>query len=949
MTPDEFISKWQGATLTERAAAHSHFIDLCRLLGEPTPTDADPKGEWYCFERGATKTSGGEGWADVWKRGHFGWEYKGKRKDLTAAFVQLQQYALALENPPLLVVSDMETFIIRTNWTNAVSETYTLKLEDLRDPKARALLKNVLSNPEQLRGGKSRKALTEEAAAEFAELAGRLRERGHDPQEVAHFINRLVFCHFADDVGLLPAGLFDKLLNVSRKTPARFPEFASRLFRAMKDPGGEMDLEPIEWFNGGLFDNDAALPLTFKDLDLLQSVARLDWAEIDPSIFGTLFERGLDPDKRSQLGAHYTDREKIELIIQPVIVRPLLAEWEAVKAKIATARAKEDAATARAAKTRAHAEATALYRTFLERLRNFRILDPACGSGNFLYLALLALKNLEYQAGLEAEALGLQREFPQVGPEVVRGIEINPYAAELARISVWIGAIQWARRNAMPAPTNPILKPLYTIECRDAVLAPDDSAAEWPAADVVIGNPPFLGGNAMIGTLGEEYVGKLRKAYDGRVPGSADLVCYWFEKAREALAAGKAARCGLVATQAIRTGASRAVLDGFAREGVIFDAWANEPWTVDGADVRVSLVCVAKQHDGALRLNGAAVANIHPDLSSGATDITAARQQPENAGMCLQGFIAAGPFDVPGRTAREWLLAPTNPNGRPNADVLRPWINARDVMQRPSDTWTIDFNTMSELDAAMYVAPFAHVVVNVKPLRDAVRRKNHRDSWWVFGETRPGMRARIGALARVICTPKVSRHRVFVWLSTNVGISQQFYVVTRDDDTTFGILHSRFHEAWTLARASRMASENPSYTPTATFNTFPFPAGMTPNLPAAAYATNPKAQAIAAAAKKLAEARDRWLYPPELVQRVPEVVPGYPDRIMPKDAAAAALLAKRTLTALYNTRGKPEGVWLDNLHAALDAAVGAAYGWPATITEADALAALLALNLARTA
>ncbi len=950
MTPDEFIAKWKGSTLSESQAAQSHFNDLCAFLDEPTPAAADPKGEWFCFERGATKTTGGEGWADVWKRGHFGWEYKGKRKDLTAAFVQLQQYALALENPPLLVVSDMETFIIRTNWTNAVSETFTLTLDDLRDPKRRGLLKAVLSDPERLRSANTRQALTEQAAGKFAELAARLRTRGHAPDVVAHFVNRLVFCLFADDVGLLPPGLFDRLLNASRKAPARFPEYAARLFRAMKDPGGEVDFTPIEWFNGGLFDDDAALPLTFTDLDDLQTAARLDWAEIDPSIFGTLFERGLDPDKRSQLGAHYTDRDKIELIIQPVVVRPLLREWEAAKAKIVAAKAKEAAATTKAVKNRAHADATQLYRGFLDRLRAYRVLDPACGSGNFLYLALIALKNIEHQAGLEAEALGLQREFPQVGPEVVLGIELNPYAAELARISVWIGAIQWAQRNAMPPPSNPILKPLHNIACRDSVLAPDGSVADWPAADSIIGNPPFLGGNAMIGSLGESYVAKLRHAYAGRVPGSADLVCYWFDKAREAVATAKASRCGLVATQAIRTGASRSVLDGFAREGVIFDAWTNEPWTVEGADVRVSLVCFAKQHDDVLRLNGVPVPNIHPDLSSGITDITAAREQPENSGACLQGFIAAGPFDVSGETARDWLRAPANPNGRRNADVLRPWIGARDVMQRPSDTWIIDFNTISEAGAAMYVAPFKHVVINVKPLRDAVRRKNHREGWWLFGENRPGLRMKIGGMSRVICTPKVSRHRVFVWLPTIVSISQQFYIITRDDDTAFGILHSRFHEAWTLARASwHGVGNDPSYTPTATFNTFPFPAGMTPNLPASRYAAEPKAQAIADAARKLTEMRDRWLYPPELVQRVSEVVPGYPDRITPKDAAAAEELAKRTMTALYNTRGKPAGVWLDNLHAALDAAVAAAYGWPKTITNNEAIARLMELNHARAA
>ena len=183
MTPDEFVRKWKNVELNERAAAQSHFIDLCRMLDEPAPTDVDPKGDWYAFERGATKTTGGEGWADVWKREHFGWEYKGKRKDLRAAFAQLQQYALALENPPLLVVCDMDRFEIHTNWTNSVSSVHDFSLDDLRDANIRQKLKWVFSDPEQLKPGKTRQALTEQAAAEFAKLAQRLRDRDH-PAEV---------------------------------------------------------------------------------------------------------------------------------------------------------------------------------------------------------------------------------------------------------------------------------------------------------------------------------------------------------------------------------------------------------------------------------------------------------------------------------------------------------------------------------------------------------------------------------------------------------------------------------------------------------------------------------------------------------------------------------------------------------------------------------------------
>ena len=322
--------------------------------------------------------------------------------------------------------------------------------------------------------------MTERAAATFAELAQGLRDRGHDPQTVAHFVNRLVFCMFAEDVGLLPGNMFTRMLERTRGDPARFADYASRLFGAMAT-GGDVGFEPVAWFNGGLFDNDAALPLDLEGIETALKAAALDWSEIDPSILGTLFERGLDPDKRSQLGAHYTDRDKIMRIVDPVIVRPLLAEWETAHAGIATTVERADAAGSPAAQTRLRRQADQALRAFLERLRRFTVLDPACGSGNFLYLALHALKDIEHRVQLEAETLGLARGFPAVGPANVKGIEVNAYAAELARVSVWIGEIQWMRHNGFSNSTNPILDPLDTIECRDAILAPDGRAPDWPA------------------------------------------------------------------------------------------------------------------------------------------------------------------------------------------------------------------------------------------------------------------------------------------------------------------------------------------------------------------------------------------------------------------------------------------------------------------------------------
>jgi type II restriction/modification system DNA methylase subunit YeeA len=983
MTPESFIKTWQANTRNEAAGSKPHFLDLCALLDVPPP-HSDPTGTTYAFEKGVKKAAGGGGWADVWKRGCFGWEYKARGGDLEKAHDQLLRYAGALENPPLLITSDMDRIIVRTNWTNAVSERREFSLEDLRHPQVRALLKACWTDPDRWRPAVTRQALTEKAAGDFAELARRLRERGHAPQIVAHFVNRLVFCLFADDVGLLPDRLLSDMLTFATKAPAHFAGAASELFRAMRDRGGRVGFQPVQWFNGGLFDDDTALPLEGADIALLARVAALDWADVDPSIFGTLFERGLDPDKRSQLGAHYTDREKIGLLVDAVVVRPLLAEWEAARGRIAAAMDERAAlkrtatksliaanliddagitqeTLARKSKLRREtqrqsrsaaallAEAQASYVGFIDRLRAFRVLDPACGSGNFLYMSLLALKDMELRVSIDAEVFGLDPALPLIGPECVLGIEINPYAAELARVSVWIGHIQWARRNGFPPPSNPVLRSLDTIECRDAVLAPNGQPANWPNANVIIGNPPYLGMKKQLSVLGAEYTQKLRQAYDGRIPAASDLVCYWFELARSLIASGVSERAGLVAEQNIKSGYSRFVLDRIKDMTRIYDAWSNQLWALNGADVRVSLICFGKAEGIACRLDGAEVERINSDLSASAADLTTSRRIPENVGIAFSGTVKGGKLDVDSKDARKWLAQAPNANGRPNSDVLLPWVNASDVTGRSRDKWIIDFgNGTHHSEAAYYAAPFAYVVNTVKPVKEKSTKYGSR--WWLLSEWCPGLRAALAPFTRYIATPTGSSHRLFVWLDAKVQPDHQLVAIARDDDTTFGILHSRFHEAWTRRKSSSIGvGDDPRYNPATVFETFPFPDDLTPNIPAADYASHPHAQPIAAAARALVEARDRWLNPPELVNQVPEVVPGFPDRLVSKNEDAASTLKKRTLTVLYNTRGTPEGTWLDNLHRVLDDAVAAAYGWPANITTDDALARLLALNHARSA
>ena len=392
-------------------------------------------------------------------------------------------------------------------------------------------------------------------------------------------------------------------------------------------------------------------------------------------------------------------------------------------------------------------------------------------------------------------------------------------------MSVWIGEIQWMRRNGFPGSRDPILTPLDTIECRDAILTPEGGEPDWPEADVVIGNPPFLGDRVMRGGLGHEYTERLRRTYRRQLPASADLVCYWFRKAGKLVADGEITRAGLVATNSIRGGMNRAVLGRIVECSAIFNAWSDEPWTLDGAAVRVSLICFAPKDAGlSAFLNGRPAAHIHADLTGG-VDLTRAARLNGNADIAFLGVNKNGPFDIPGDLAREWLRFPANPNGRPNADVLKPRVTGMDLSRRSADNWIIDFgSSMPEAEAALYEVPFAYVSEHVRPVRQGNRIKKLREEWWRHWRPRPNMWKAVAALSRYIATPTLSKHRLFVWLNARRCPDHQLILIARDDDTAFGILHSRFHEQWSL-RLGTSLGEGPRYTPTTTFETFPFPRG----------------------------------------------------------------------------------------------------------------------------
>jgi type II restriction/modification system DNA methylase subunit YeeA len=438
---------------------------------------------------------------------------------------------------------------------------------------------------------------------------------------------------------------------------------------------------------------------------------------------------------------------------------------------------------------------------------------------------------------------------------------------------------------------------------------------------VIVGNPPFLGGKRLRTELGDTYVDAIFALYNRRVPREADLVAYWFERARFLISSTMARRAGLLATQAIRSGASRKILEQIKTTGDIFMAWSDRPWVLDGAAVRVSIVGFDKGEERSRVLNGIQVSAINANLTSD-LNMTLAQRLRENGNICFMGDTKGGAFDIDNELGLKMISAPLNPNGRPNSDVVLPWVNGLDITRRQRGMWIIDFGIdMTEEQAALYELPFAHIEREVKPERMKNNRVSYRERWWIHVEPRPALRMRVKGLDRFIVTPSVAKHRLFAWLISPVTPDHKLFVIARDDDYCFGILHSRPHEAWSLANASTHGDGSeggrPVYNNTTCFETFPFPwpPGHEPT-------EDPRVQAIAQAAKALVEKRDAWLNPPGLSE---------------------ADLKKRTLTNLYNQRP----TWLDLAHKKLDAAVFATYGWPADLSDEEILERLLALNLER--
>ena len=1027
MTPQQFIAKWQRVHLSERSACQQHFLDLCELLGQPKPAEADPEGQWYTFERGVTKTEGGNGWADVWKRGHFGWEYKRKHRNLKEAYNQLLLYREDLENPPLLVVCDMDRFEVHTNFTATAKRKYEFDLAGLAEPDNLDVLRKLFTDPESLRPGITSETITVDAAKRFGELADAMRQKGIEPLRAAHFLMKLMFCMFGEDVGLLPAGLFTRLLDDGRANPAGLNRRLQNLFAAM-GAGGDFGAVEIPWFNGGLFADNDVIPMTVAEINTLVNVNKFDWASVEPSIFGTLFERTLDPSKRSQIGAHYTSRADIETLLRPVLLAPLRREWEEVRRKCEEelwpkvvkasrpgrmGQAKRGPTTSSRSSPQRKAFDRAIL-NFAERLHHVSVLDPSCGSGNFLYVAIHTLLDLEREVIAYAATRGLPL-VPHVGPAQLSGLEINPYAQQLAQVVIWIGYLQWMHYNGFKMPDHPVLSPIESIRCQDAILDlsdPDNpKEPEWPEAEFIVGNPPFLGNRLMASHLGHKYVAGLSLIYEERMGGRPDICCYWLEKARRQIELGQCKRAGLLATQGIRGGTNRNVLKRIKETGEIFFAESDRDWILDGANVHVSMVGFDDGSQPTKVLDSHEVPTIHANLTATA-NLTTAAPLFANKNLSFQGSIKRGSFDVKEDVALAMLHVGGNPNGGPNSDVIVPYVNGMDLTRRSRSVWVIDFgDAPTEECASRYTAPFERIRRTVYPERQKANQKKAREEWWIHWCTRPKMTNAIRRLDRFIATANVAKHRLFAWLCAPSHADHQVIVFSRSDDCFFGVLHSRIHEVWARAQGTQVRERESGfrYTPTTCFETFPLPkcvwaagddgdecrlaaagtaacGGTRADVPSAAKQRH--TEQIAVAARELDDLRNRWLNPPEWTKTEVLEFPGsvdgpwsryidpatvcpHPDPLPEGEGTNSSLPSPLSPLPSIGTVRWPRVVpkdpdcaeslkkrtltnlynqrpaWLQLAHEKLDAAVFAAYGWDPAIGDEELLAKLLELNLRR--
>ncbi|MDQ3023387.1 MAG: class I SAM-dependent DNA methyltransferase [bacterium] len=957
MELSQFNSRWSKAKLSERKHSQSHFNDLCDVLGVPRPA-AEGEESGYCFEYGVSKSSGGNGWADVFKRGCFGWEYKGEGRDLGRALTQLRDYQVSLHNPPLLITCDLKRVEITTNFQNSKPETYEFTFEELLE---QSKLKPDYTNyqllqfafdeatVEKLRVGLDPLKVTEQAAENVGSIAERMRNRGIEPLDAAHFVMKLVFCMFAEDIGLLKQRFFTEILNNTRHdaSPGAAQPYLAELFSKM-DSGGNVLATAIPPFNGGLFDGSPPLPLQNGEANVLRLAAAQDWSMIQPAIFGTLLERAIDPARRQQLGAHYTHPDDIMKVIEPVVLDPLREEWITVRAELEL--------LAGPKQPRVREERV---KAFLKRLREVRIFDPACGSGNFLYLALKAVMDLEEEVRSYAASQNIPVHLEaRVGPEILLGQDIDPYAVELASTVIWIGYIQHRLSRSGSYSDRPILRRLDNIKLGDSILDVETGKRpQWPQCDFIVGNPPFLGGKRLRkGTLertrsgkvvqaakpglGDEYVDRLHSSYEGSVGAESDLCCYFFEQARNRILQGDTSRAGLLATSSIRGITNRGILERINDTTLMFDVWDDEQWILDGANVNISIVCFGATDaiPPTRKIDGVVVPQIHADLSSG-LDLTKAKKLSENKGIAFMGDKKNGQFEVSPESAKKMLAAKGNPNGRPNSDVVVPWITGKTFLTPSQRKWIIDFGTDIMLeDAAQYVLPFQHLQEHVYAYRQTLTDYPLiQENWWIHGSPAYEMRKAFKTMQRALATVRHTHTRTFRFIDPKHLLDSALIGFAIDDWCRLGILESGTHKVWTIERGRSDLRGWTRYTPTTVFQSFAFPR-ISPHLRERyPLASNPLVDRTTGEARFVSEAEADALVAAvevaarELYEARDQVVFNDPDC--------------PSYTRLYQ-QNPP---WLKLAHEKLDRAVLACYGLPADASKHDILELLLEENLAREA
>ncbi|MEB3295569.1 MAG: DNA methyltransferase [Synechococcales bacterium] len=635
----------------------------------------------------------------------------------------------------------------------------------------------------------------------MGKLCQKLKARGQkenfDDLAAQQFVLQCVLAMFAADRGLLPRGLFVSCVQECL-AGASSDDVLGGLFLAMNTPGRTPAgrYKDVEYFNGGLFERVLPIELTENELRILDGAARQDWSRVRPAIFGNIFEKTVNAVERHKHGTHYTSELDIMKVIRPTISR----FWE----------------------ERIEAAGTIgeLNQLQLE-LQNYRVLDPACGSGNFLYLAYLELKRIERSlldkivSRRKSGSDQILRGF--VTPLQFYGIDVNPFAVELARVTLMIAQkIAIDDFQIVDQPALPFDSLDQNIVCADALFT------EWPRADAIVGNPPFLGGKHLRLNLGDSYIDRVFQRFPA-VQDSVDFCAYWFRLAHDHLS--ETGRAGLVATNSISQGKSRvSSLDYVTQNGgVIHDAISSQVWSGE-ANVHVSITNWSRLQPRHCYLDAVEVEFINSSLKS-ETDVSHAVRLAANLHCCFQGVIPVGKgFIVTEQQVKDWIKA--DPKNQEVLKLFSMGANLAQAMHGKPDRWIIDFNDMPMEDASAYKLPFAHIKTHVKPQRDHNRRKVTQLNWWKYGEKRPAMRQAIATLTQYVTVPRVSKWAIFMpapldWLAGDKSV-----VVATDDVYILGILTSNVHRTWMHAQKSTLKADI-AYTHNTCFETFPFPQSPT--------------------------------------------------------------------------------------------------------------------------